>query len=287
MISWVGYEVRQFGTDIKAAIAAFAKNRSALIVANLLLLPWFAVIVSGHNTNPFPALGEIFGLIFVYWFFTRRGEIARVRVAHPIGEAAIALALVLVWVLFRIGQYSNVYKLPTVPILATHELFETIFPKMVEMFLLPLVIWLFLRYRPRELGLRFNWRDWIPAVVPIVLLVIIGLSDHNFRTWFENSIYFFFGAGLPEEFLFRSILQTRLEALFRNPLWAIYFGALIFGASHLPINLSGASANNWLSAFETAFTFQMSVGFAIGFAYQRVRNIIPLTIIHTFINAAP
>jgi membrane protease YdiL (CAAX protease family) len=287
VISWAGREIRQFFGDSKAAIQAIAKNRSALIVANLLLLPWFGVIVSGHNTNPFPALGEISGLMFVYWFFTRRREIESVRVANPIGETAIALALVLVWVLFRIGQYSNVYKLPAVPILTTHELFETILPKMVEMFLVPLLIWLLLRYRPRELGFRFKWRDWVPALAPILLLVGIGLYDHIFQTWFENSVYFFFGAGLPEEFLFRSILQTRLEALLKNPIWAIYLGALIFGASHLPINLSGASANNWLSAFETAFTFQMSVGFALGFAYQRVRNIIPLTIIHTFINAAP
>lgn len=286
-MAWAGQEVRLFFADSRTALRAFAKNRSALIVANLLFLPWFAVIVSGHNTNPFPALGEILGLIFVYWFFTRRRESESLRVSRPIVETAIALGLVLLWVLFRIGQYSNIYRLPTLSILTTHELFETILPKMIEMFLAPLVIWLLLRYRPRELGLRLNWRDWIPALVPIVVLVGIGLSNNKPQEWWDNAVYFFFGAGLPEEFLFRAILQTRVESLIKNPIWALYLAAFIFGASHLPINLSGTSANNWLTAFETAFTFQLSVGFALGFAFTRVRNIVPLTLIHTFINAAP
>lgn len=286
-MAWTKREVRQFVGDSKDAVRAFAKNRSALIVVNLLLLPWFAVIVSGRNTNPFPALGEIFGIVFVYWFFTRRQAVEWLPVRSPIIETALALALVLIWMLFRIGQYAELYQLPQLAVLSVKDIFETIVPKLVEMVLVPVAMWSALRYRPRELGLRANPRAWIPALVPILALVGFGLSNNRPQEWWESCVYFFLGAGLPEELLFRSVLQPRLEALVKSPVWGLYLASFVFGASHLPINLSNASANNWLSAFESAFTFQLSVGFALGFAFQRVRNVLPLTVIHTLINAAP
>lgn len=273
--------------DAKTTTRDFARNRSALIVANLLLLPWFLAIVSGRNTNPFPALGEIFGIMFVYWFFTRRRAMEMLPVRKPIIESAIALALVLLWMLFRVGQYAPWYELPRTAFLSINDIYETIVPKLFEMVLVPLAIWLSLRYRPRELGLRAGWRDWIPALIPSAVLIFIGLQNNRPQAWWESAVYFYFGAGLPEEFLFRGILQSRLEALLKNPIWGLYLASFVFGASHLPINLSNASATNWLSAFESAFTFQLSVGFALGFAFQRVRNILPLTVIHTLINAAP
>lgn len=287
LLAWAKRETRQFFLDVRDTIRAFARNRSALLVANLLLLPWFAVIVTGRNTNPLPAFGEIFGIIFLYWFFTRRREAESTPVRRPIIEAALALAFVLIWMLFRIGQFQNFYALPKLPILTTHDLFETIVPKMLEMVIVPLALWSALRYRPRDLGLRLNWRDWIPAGVAMIALIGIGLANNKPQEWVESSIFFYFAAGLPEELLFRSILQTRVIALIKNPVWGLYLAAFIFGASHLPINLSNASANNWLSAFDSAFTFQLSVGFALGYAYYRVRSILPLTFIHTFINAVP
>ena len=279
--------LRDIFVDAKNTTRDFARNRSALMVANLLLLPWFAAIVSGRNTNPFPALGEIFGIMFVYWFFTRRREMELLPVRKPIIETAIALALVLLWMVFRVGQYANWYELPQVGFFSIKDIYETIVPKMFEMVLVPLALWLVLRYRPRELALRANSRDWIPSIIPIAALIFFGLQNNKPQEWWESVIYFYLGAGLPEEFLFRGLVQTRLEALVKNPAWSLYLAAFVFGASHLPINLANAPATNWLSAFESAFTFQMSVGFALGFAFQRVRNVIPLTVIHTLINAVP
>lgn len=287
VIRWVRNEAGLFVADARDAVRALANNRSALIVANLLLLPWFAVIISGRNTNPLPALGEILGIMFVYWFVTRRRTMEMLPVQRPIIETAMALALVLIWMMFRIGQYADLFKLPQLGLLSVKDIFETIVPKLVEMTILPLAVWLSLRYGPSELGLRARLRDWIPALVPLAVLIWVGLNNNRPQEWWESCVYFFFGAGLPEELLFRSILQTRLEVLLKNPIWGLYLASLVFGASHLPINLSNTSANNWISAFESAFTFQLSVGFALGFAFQRVRNVLPLSILHTLINAAP
>lgn len=285
--AWAGQALRQLVQDARDTIRDFARNRSALIVANLLLLPWFLVIITGRNQDASPALAEIFAIIFVYWLLTRRRTAELDTVRAPIIESAIALALVLLWMLFRIGQFQNFFTLPKLPILTSYELFETIVPKMLEMVVVPLSIWFALRYRPYDLGLRLNWRDWISALLLILALIILGLGNNKPQEWVESAVFFYFGAGLPEELLFRGLLQTRLVALVKNPAWGLYLAAFIFGASHLPINLSNTSADNWLSAFDSAFTFQLSIGFALGYAYYRVRSIIPLTFIHTFINSLP
>lgn len=266
---------------------AFAQNRSALVVANLLLLPWCIAIVSGRNTTPWYGLGIVFGIMFVYWFFTRRREMEMLPVRKPIIETAIALGLVLLWMLFRVGQYSGWYDLPQAQFFSITNIYETIVPKMIEMVVVPLAIWFSLKYRPRELGLRASLKDWLPALLPIAVLIVVGLQNNASVEWWPSVVYFYLGAGLPEELFFRGILQTRLEALLRNPIWGLYIASFVFGASHLPINLSNATANNWVSAFESAFTFQLSIGFALGYAFQRVRNVIPLSVIHALINAAP
>jgi membrane protease YdiL (CAAX protease family) len=98
---------------------------------------------------------------------------------------------------------------------------------------------------------------------------------------------FYIGAGLAEEFLFRGLVQSRLESLTRRPVWGLFLGAFVFGLSHLPIDLYGAGWAHWQTALENAFTFQMGVGFALGFAFQRTRNLWPLTLIHGLIDAAP
>jgi membrane protease YdiL (CAAX protease family) len=279
--------LRNLWLDSKRDARAFAQNRSALIVANLLLFPWFLVIVTGRNLNAWQSLLEVFGIMFAYWFFTRRRATETVPVYQPIIESALALALVLIWMLFRIGQYTDVYQLPPVSIALLHDVFETIVPKLIEMALVPLAIWLALRYRPGALALCSRRFDWVPALVPMAVLIFWGLHNNKLDEWGNNLVYFFLGAGLPEEFLFRGILQTRFEALVKNPTWGLYLAAFVFGASHLPINLSTAHPDNWLSAFESAFTFQLSVGFALGYAFQRVRSLPPIMLIHTLIDAAP
>lgn len=287
MIRMVRTEAQSVITDGRATIRAFARNRSALIVANLVLLPWFLTIVSGRNTNPWYSFGIIFGIMFVYWFFTRRRETEMPRVSRPIIESAMALGLVLLWMVFRVGQFGDWFELPSADFFSITNVYESVAPKMIEMVIAPLAIWLSLKYRPRELGLRASPKDWAPALLPLAALAVVGLQNNTREEWGASLLYFYFGAGLPEELLFRGILQSRLEALLKNPVWGLYLASFVFGASHLPINLSNTAANNWISAFETAFTFQLSIGFALGYAFQRARNVLPLSVVHTFINAAP
>lgn len=279
--------IREFARDIQDARRAFFRDRSALLVAILFFLPWFGVIITGRNTNVWEPFLQILGLMFVYWFFTRRQVFTCLPIRRPPIESALAIIFVLLWMLFRIGQYTDLLHLPQASLGFIENVSETIAPKLLEMVLAPFAVYIALRYRPAELGLRISWRDWIPALVPIAALLILGFSRHSPEQLGERTVYYFLGAGLPEEFLFRAILQSRLEALTTSPAWGLYLASFLFGFSHLPINLSNASPENWFSAFESAFTFQFSIGLALGFAFQRARNVIPLTVIHALIDAAP
>lgn len=287
MKTWMVNALRQFPRDINEARRAFVTSRPALIVTLLTCLPWFVVIVTGRNTNVWQAFAEILGIAFVYWFLTRGKPFEFLHVRHPLIESAIGIIFVLVWMLFRLGQYVDLIQLPAANIGFIQNAQDTVVPKMVEMFLLPLGAVIALRYRPAEFGLRRSLRDWLPAVIVIAAFVALGLSRKSPQELWERTVYFYFGAGLPEEFLFRAFLQTRLEALTKSPVWGLFLASFLFGFSHLPINLSGARPDNWISAFESAFTFQFTIGFVLGFAFQRVRNVLPLTVIHALIDSAP
>jgi membrane protease YdiL (CAAX protease family) len=274
-------------SDIRRALYELGRNRPALVATNLFLLPWFLVIVTGRNTDPWHGFAVIFGIIGVYWLFTRGREFVFLPARRPAAESLLAVAIVVGWMAFRVGQYQEVLELPRVSLLSIADIYETIVPKLGEMVVLPLAIWFALGYRPGALGLRARPRDWLPAMVLAAALVAFGLSRHSPASLGERTFYYYLGAGLPEEVLFRGILQSRLESLTKSPVWGLYLASLIFGISHLPINLNNAAPDNWISAFESAFTFQFSVGFALGYAFQRVRNVIPLTFLHALINSSP
>lgn len=274
-------------SDVKVAGRSFAGDRSALLVTDLALLPWLATIIVHRDLNVWIPLTEIFGIIATYWFFTRKDALVFLPVRTPMVETAVVLIFVLVWMLFRIGQYANLFSMLSPSSGVCDDLIDTIIPKMLEMVVLPLLVFLAWKYRPRDLGLNVPRREWLPALIPLAVLIWWGLSIHSPQVLFSRSACFYFGAGLPEEFLFRALLLTRVQALVKNPPWALFFSSVIFGASHLPIDLHGVTAQNWQSAFETAFTFQMGIGLALGYAFQRTRSLLPLTFIHTLIDAAP
>lgn len=279
--------IRQLARDLYAARRAFFADRHALAVANLVCLPWLATILVHRDLYIWIPLFELSAIIFIYWFFTRREMFERLPVRRPLFETLLALLFTALWVLYRSAQYGQFIQLPDIKCGVCDDFADTILPKMIEMVFAPLAVWLTLRYTPRQIGLGVPTRAWIPATVPLLALLDWGLTHQTPAGLWTRTVCFYFGAGLPEEFLFRGILQSRLEWLLKQPAWGLFGGALIFGASHLPINLHGAGMEHWQVAFENAFTYQMGVGFALGYAFQRSRNLAPLTLMHALIDSAP
>lgn len=279
--------IRQFSRDLKEAGAALWHNRAAQIVILLLVAPWVAAIAVHRDPNVWISLVKIVGIIFVYWFFTRHQPYANLPVRRPITETGVAIIFVAVWMLYREAEYLHLIVLPPLHFGFCDDLMDTIVPKTIEMVVAPLALFLALRYTLPRLGLGLPVRAWVPSLLPILALLVEGLRRQHPEALLTQTFCFYLGAGLPEEFLFRGLLQSRLEAISKRPVWGLFLGAFVFGVSHLPIDLHGAGWEHWPTALENAFTFQMGVGFALGFAFQRTRNLWPLTLIHALVDAAP
>jgi uncharacterized protein len=86
---------------------------------------------------------------------------------------------------------------------------------------------------------------------------------------------FFFNA-LPEEILFRGILQHVMESTFKTRAGALILGAMIFGLSHLN---NGAIVPNYRYVLMATLA-----GVFYGNAWRRNKNVLTSTITHTLVN---
>ncbi len=106
-------------------------------------------------------------------------------------------------------------------------------------------------------------------------IIIFGQKPIN-EIATELSIYLII-AVIPEEFLFRGFLQSRLESAFKNPVNAILLASLIFGLIHLPINIKmyGETVGIAVCIGSNAFG-----GLFIGYLFYKTRSIWTVIIFH-------
>lgn len=278
--------MRSFFRNTWFDLRALARNREALIIAALTLLPWLLLFLHKRDLNSLQPLTWILAFIVFFWLIGHRHSLPSLQLHRPRLELAGALGLAGLWILYRVGEYWHWYTIPTLGLgNSCGPISETPIPKMFEMFLLPVLFLLVLKYSFSAMGFSFDKFSWLASLLPIIVLIIYGLINHPLKQFAISSACYFFGAGLPEEFLYRAFIQTRLEAVLRRPLWAVWLAAFTFGLSHVPIDLGGTFLH-WQDALLTAFTYQMTVGFALGYAYMRTRNVLGLSLVHTFIDSA-
>jgi membrane protease YdiL (CAAX protease family) len=86
----------------------------------------------------------------------------------------------------------------------------------------------------------------------------------------------FFLNALPEEILFRGIIQHITESVLKSPAGALILSALIFGLSHLN---NGPDVPNY-----RYFVMASLAGLFYGNAWRRDRNVLTSTITHTLVN---
>lgn len=98
-------------------------------------------------------------------------------------------------------------------------------------------------------------------------------------------------AALPEEFVYRGLLQTRLEAVFGRA-WAVGITALLFTAWHLPTRFLLAhgvegEAGQWGSVLVGTGLPVLAVALVLGLFWDRYRSLPPLVAAHWGIDLLP
>jgi membrane protease YdiL (CAAX protease family) len=102
-------------------------------------------------------------------------------------------------------------------------------------------------------------------------------------------------AGLTEEFLFRVLLQTRLEAWMRSGTAAILAMAVLFGLAHAPgyvlrgghVAEGMAIAPDPLTAAAYAIVVVSPIGFMFGVLWARTRSLGLVVLLHGFTDLVP
>lgn len=102
-------------------------------------------------------------------------------------------------------------------------------------------------------------------------------------------------AAIPEEFMFRTLIQTNLTEK-HGPLLGILASSLIFGLFHIPVNyltylvFTPVPVDALMFAILFSFVYQAQVGLIFGIAWQRSRSLVlpvSLHLVHNMVEMAP
>ena len=156
---------------------------------------------------------------------------------------------------------------------------------LVIVFLLPLAVVVALGAPRREIGLQQGYRSLAAASVWLVIrglllapAVIAGQGPVLAGMFGLNLL----AIAIPEEIIFRGLLQTRLTLLVGSA-WAVVLTALLFGAWHFGINVN-ASGGDLLSAAARSVLIQGVVGLGYSVAFERTRSLISSSLAHAAFN---
>ncbi|MFX0042973.1 MAG: lysostaphin resistance A-like protein [Candidatus Hodarchaeota archaeon] len=125
----------------------------------------------------------------------------------------------------------------------------------------------------KDLGINSKIKSWQVAVFSIIINVYIGFYNSLF---IEISLFvlviFFYSNAFLEEFLFRGVIQSKLERALGQKK-AIIFQGLLFMLIHIPVNTFQFFLDVNYLLFFSRFGFQLINGFAFGLIYLKTRNI--------------
>lgn len=158
----------------------------------------------------------------------------------------------------------------------------------VQYVVIPFALLLLLGARPRDVGLgrgRHVWRVcglWLILPVAVwAVLFVMGVTSPVMigRRLLSNALQ----NGFFEEFLFRGVLQTRLNLLMPGG-WALVVQALLFGLWHLGANTRMMDGNLW-AGLALGVISQGVAGIAYGIVFRRTGNLAAPSVAHVAMNA--
>jgi membrane protease YdiL (CAAX protease family) len=273
----------------------------------------------GFQAGESLAILLVFGLGFtaVAWAATRAITPPPIAVGRPRAESLAILAYLAVFAVLFLGFGLSAIReaLPDGPI----ERSGILAAKLATMVLLPALLFLGLGVGMREIlppGSAFvgGRREWLALAIlgGLVLLlqftvgrgprqIALLQAQWGWARWQLALVaplalaWMTLEAGLTEEFLFRVLLQTRLEAWLRNRTAAILAMAVLFGLAHAPgYVLRGghaaegmATAPDPLTAAAYAIVVVSPIGFMFGVLWTRTRSLGLVVLLHGLTDLVP
>lgn len=293
----------------------------ALVLYGALYAASLAVLgkAPGFEAGESLAVLLIFGLGFsaAAWAATRGAVPRHLAVKRPQAESLAILAYLAAFAVLFLGFGLSALRewLPDGPI----ERSGILVAKVAAMVLLPAWLFLALGFRTRDLvpegtSLVGGRREWLALAILCLLVLVLQFTvgrgprqmaalqaEWGWAAWQLALVaplafaWMTLEAGLTEEFLFRVLLQTRLEAWLRNRTAAILAMAVLFGLAHAPGYVLRAGhlaegmtvAPDALTAGAYAIVVVSPIGFLFGVLWARTRSLGLVVLLHGFTDLVP
>ncbi|HYD87892.1 MAG TPA: CPBP family intramembrane glutamic endopeptidase [Vitreimonas sp.] len=252
----------------------------------------------------------IFGIALsgIAWLLTRGANAPPIEVRRPALESGVLIIYLLVYAVLFLGYGMSAAR-AAFPEGQAQELL-VMGLKLLAHVAIPALLLLALGARLGPLfqaglsGRKF-WRTLI--VLGAILLALqclispslknIAATEPAFATlaWVApvSFIWIAIEAGLNEEVLFRAVLQTRLQALFKSAWAGVFVSALVFGAVHAPgLFLRGSADTDGSSADllqVIAYTIAVlaPMGLLFGLIYARTKSLLLVVLLHGLVDVLP
>jgi uncharacterized protein len=246
------------------------------------------------------------GFSLVAWLFTRSARPLPFQVRHPLPESlflGVWLLVILAWLTWGIPSSD------TAP--GSTQLLLSTIKKLLIFVILPFAGFiLFWHYRPSELLPSAPARH-LPitlgmSAIMLAFQCIFGAGLHQIRDahlpvttlLIGTPLAFLFlmlETGLVEEFFFRVLLQSRLEALLKSVPAGILSSALLFGLVHAPglylrtahTNESLGPNHSLLAAIAYSIAYTSVAGIFLGVLWARTRNLFLIVTVHAATDILP
>jgi len=244
------------------------------------------------------------------WITWQRASIDQILIRRPRAEARILLAYCVFYVALSAATAIWIAGHPA-PLLGatsfTQDLSYLFGFKLAALFLVPLAVFYAAGYGIQSL--QAGWRPTRAGMVRIGLAIAIGLAINSWhfsgigRAAAEKGLVAsaplfalafalpLLTAALPEEFVFRGLLQTRLERV-GGRLVALVTTAILFAAWHVPSRYLLASgvegqAGDLGSVLVGTGLPVLIVGLIFGLLWDRYRNLPMIVCLHWAIDVPP
>lgn len=132
----------------------------------------------------------------------------------------------------------------------------------------------------KDLGINFKIKSrWI-LIASLIFYTYYGWHNTlGVQITSYQLLFLFYSNAFLEEFLFRGVIQSKLERAFGQKKSLIY-QAVVFMMMHFPVNTFQFSLNGDLLRFFSFFGFQLLNGIVFGLIYLKTRNLWVTVICH-------
>ncbi|MHA1938130.1 MAG: CPBP family intramembrane glutamic endopeptidase [Candidatus Thorarchaeota archaeon] len=250
-----------------------------VIMPLLILIPLILYMISQSDSET-PELSGTTTVLVLLWFFSMSLLVA------PLGLILSSVSIALI--VFVLGFALPLYYLRNIKGLSLSAIGFTLGSKrnIIVTVVLTLVygVLVFVQIGYWEWTRFIVLVDFIPGTDPFALIPLAFLF---------GILFSFLAAALPEELVFRTVLQSYLSQR-SGRLMGILIASLIFGFAHVPTNIAAYQSYYGIYvltpeiigfALAQSFLFQAQIGLIFGVAWERTRSLLLPVMLHSIHNA--